>query len=419
MKILLFSIGKGGKMKKETKNTKRKTKKSNSGFKTSEVVFLIVLTALLSLGMGYFLNNRFGEGSGKYDKLVANDEQLKKFIDTYGDIIDNYYAEVDKKQIISDAIDGLFNSLDGYSDYLNPNTSDTFTKQLDGEYEGVGIEVVTDQDGNIVILTVFEDTPAEKAGLQPMDIVKRINDIDLSGKESSDLVNIISNSKSKSMKLLINREGEDKEVTMKKDKVVLKTISSEMYDNIGYIRISLFASNTADQFKKTLLELENKNIDGLVIDLRDNAGGHLTSCVDILSQLMSKDHVIYQVKTKKATTKYYSEGSRDKKYPIVVLINEKSASASEVLAAALKEQLNAKLVGITTYGKGTIQEMQELRSGDSYKITTKKWLTSKGIWIDGTGLKPDVSVKLNDEFYETGTPDSDNQLQEALQQFTN
>ena len=395
----------------------------NHNFKTTEVIVLVFLTCLISLTMGIFIHSRFGVATDKYDRLVAANPDLEEFIQTYNDIVENYYGEADKAQIISDAMDGMFSSLDKNSSYLNKDVSGTFNKQLDGKYMGIGIEVINDADGNIVIINVFDDTPAAKAKLKPLDIIKKINNETLKGKKTSDLVALISNSKKDKVKLVISRDGKDQTITVKKDMVVLKSINSKIYTKedakIGYINISIFANNTAKQFKDQLVSLETQGIDSLIIDVRNNAGGHLTTVVNILSNLLDKNHVIYQVETKQEIKKFYAKGSETKKYPIVILANENSASASEVLMSALHEQIGSTIIGKTSFGKGTIQELQQLTNGESYKITTKKWLTSKGEWIDEKGIGPDIEITLNEEYYNSPIEDNDNQLQAALQHLIN
>ena len=406
----------------EEVKSKRTIKKDNHGFKTTEVIVLVILTCIISLAMGFFLNSKFGTSSAKYESLINEDPQLQTFLETYNDVINNYYEKVDKEKIISDAIDGMLSSLDVNSSYLNEEVYDSFNKQLDGEYKGIGIEVVNTNDGDILIKTVFKNTPAETAGLKSMDIVKSVDGKNLKGKDTSELVKLISNNQNEVIEMVIIRDGKDITLKIKQDKVILKSVSSRIVEKnqkqIGYIDINIFANNTSSQFLESLKEIEKNNIDGLIIDVRDNSGGHLKSVVDILSQLLNKEHVIYQVEVKGKTTKYYSEGNETKKYPIVVLINQSSASASEVLASALKEQINATLIGEKSFGKGTIQELQELKNGDSYKITTKKWLTSKGTWIHEKGLTPDIEVSLTEEYYNSPKIENDNQMQKALEIFS-
>lgn len=407
----------------KNKETTGKRKSENHGFKTTEVIVLVLLTCVISLAMGFFLNSRFANGNTKYANLINGDQQLQTFIATYNDVINNYYEEVDREKVISNAIDGMFSSLDTNSNYLNEEVYDSFNKQLDGEYRGIGIEVINTNDGDILIRRVFENTPAKVAGLKALDIIKSVDGKFLKGKDTSELVKLISNNHSEYIEIVVVREKKEITLKIKQDKVVLKSVSSEVIEKnqkqIGYIDINIFANNTSKQFLDELKKLEKDNIDSLIIDVRDNSGGHLKSVVDILSQLLSKEHVIYQVEVKGKTTKYYSEGNETKKYPIIVLINQASASASEVLASALEEQINATLIGEKSFGKGTIQELQELKSGDSYKITTKKWLTSKGNWIHEKGLTPTIQVSLTEEYYNNPEIETDGQLQKALEQLSN
>ena len=179
--------------------------------------------------------------------------------------------------------------------------------------------------------------------------------------------------------------------------------------NIGYIQVGIFAENTYEQFKEQLLKLEKDNLDSLIIDLRGNSGGHLETVTNMTSLFLDSKKVIYQIQTKTKTEKIYSKGKNNKTYHIYILIDADSASASEVMASALSEQLDAKLVGENSYGKGTCQEVKYTSSGDQYKFTTKKWLTSKGIWIKGKGLKPDIEIKLSEAYIDNPTDENDNQ----------
>ena len=181
------------------------------------------------------------------------------------------------------------------------------------------------------------------------------------------------------------------------------------------IYIGIFANNTCDQFKQKLGALEKEKIDYLIIDVRQNTGGHLTSVDGILDIFLNSKQVMYKFEQNKKVTSIYGTGKENKKYEIVLLGDNSSASASEVLIAGLKENLNSKLIGKQTYGKGTVQEMVNLSDGTQYKITVKKWLTPKGNWINDTkGIKPDIDVDLSDKYYETGEIQDDTQLQAAF-----
>ena len=215
------------------------------------------------------------------------------------------------------------------------------------------------------------------------------------------------------------RGDNEKTVQLKVDTIEIQSVSSKVInkDNkkIGYIRTTIFANNTYEQFKKELDKLEDEGIDGLVIDLRGNSGGHLSSAEQIISLFLDSSHPIYQIKSKESKNIYYSTGKETKNYKISILIDGNSASASEVVTSALAEQYGAKTVGKKSYGKGTVQELQTLSDGDQYKLTTKSWLTSKGKVIDGKGIEPDYDVTLSDEYLENPTDENDDQLQKAIE----
>lgn len=385
---------------------------NKNNFKTTEVLFLIVITALISLIIGYLLNNRSGEQN-------ISDEALKEIINNYYYIVDNYYDEIDKDKIISGAIDGMVGALgDDYSQLLEEDSSSTFYMTLEGSYKGIGIEIYNDKDNNIVILDVLDDSPAEKAGIKSGDIVKKIDDKNLENTDKSELTKYIKENEKNSYQLIIVRDGQEMTFNLEQSEITIKSVASKVIEQenrkIGYIYISIFSNTTSDQFKTALKSLEEKNIDSLIIDVRENSGGHLTTVVSLLSEILDSSHVIYQIEKDGETTKYYSKGKETKKYPIIVLQNGNSASASELLSAALKEEYGATIIGETSYGKGTVQEVVGLSNGDTYKFTTKKWLTPKGNWIHKNGVVPDIEVSLDETYQNDPTDANDNQLQAAI-----
>lgn len=200
--------------------------------------------------------------------------------------------------------------------------------------------------------------------------------------------------------------------------MVIKSVASKIIEKenkkIGYIYISIFSNTTAAQFKKELDELKKQGIDALIIDVRENSGGHLTTAVGIISELVSSEKVIYQIEKDNKKSKFYSLGKNDFEYPIAIIQNSNSASAAEMLSISLKENLQAIIVGETSYGKGTVQELNYLSNGDSYKYTTKKWLSPNGNWIEGKGVVPDVEVKLSNEYIDDPIDEKDNQLETAI-----
>ena len=238
---------------------------------------------------------------------------------------------------------------------------------------------------------------------------------------TTDFIEYVKNIESATFNLNLKRGDENLVVSVSREEVVLNSVSSDIInkDNkkIGYIYISVFAMNTDSQFKTELKKLEKDNISSLIIDLRSNSGGHLTSVESMISLFLDKTNVIYQMQDKEKVTKYYSKGNITKKYPIVVLVDNGSASASEMMAAALKESYGATIVGKTTYGKGTVQELQD-NIDTQYKITTKKWLTPNGNWINEVGIVPDVEVDLDIKYFANPTKENDSQLQKALEVIT-
>ena len=391
---------------------KAKVPKENfSPFKTSEVIALLLLTCLVSLLMGGLVSYRIN-----YNNSKSIDKELREFIENYEYVVNNYYDNVDKSKLVDSAIAGMLTSLDKNSSYVGTD-SDNFNIYLEGNYKGIGIEIVKNDKDEIVIYKVFKDSSADKAGLKAGDVLTKIAGESLKDKETGDISKIIKSQRDK-FDVEFKRDGENKKASVEVSDISLDSIFSKVIEKdgkkIGYIRISIFAANTTDQFKKHLDKLEEGKIDSLIIDLRDNSGGHLTTAEGIISQFLDSTHPIYQINSKGKISKYYSKGKKDKELKTVLLVNGGSASASEVLTSALSEQLGSVIVGEKTYGKGSVQELQTLPSGGKYKLTTKTWLTSKGKKVDKEGIKPDIEVSLDQAYLDNPTFENDNQLQKAI-----
>lgn len=354
-----------------------------------------------------------------------NDEHLQKFTDNYEYIINNYYEKIDREKLIDDAIAGMMETLDDpYSVYMDENSSSSFNISLDGEYQGLGIQVIKDDDKKaVLILSVFENSPAEKSGLKAGDYITKVNNIDLSEKTATEFSDVILKGEGKKFILNVIRDDKEEQIEVIRDNVTINSVTSKVYEKndkkIGYIYISIFANNTSKQFKDQLKKLEKEKIDSLIIDVRENTGGHLTSVETILNSLLTKNQITYQLNKKNKTIKYYGKAKENKKYNIVLLGDKNSASASEILIASLRENLGAKLIGTKTYGKGTVQELITMTDGEQYKITTKKWLTPNGNWINDTkGIKPDIEVDMDESVYNDYSEDKDVQLKKALEYLT-
>ena len=404
--------------KEEVKKVQEETvvkhmNKNMTSLSTIEFILVIVVGALIGAGLTLVslrptlkMAKYYLEGSD-YKEIDSN---VQTMLDVYNDILNNYYKEVDAKEVVSGGIKGMLDSVgDTYTTYMDTTEYDNFNVTLNGGYEGIGVEI-SNSDNKIIIVGIFGDSPAVDAGLELGDIIISIDDKLGSDITSNEFATYVRNNTKKTFNLVIERNGERLEKTITKRPIVLKSVASKLFEEdgkkIGYIYMSIFATNTYSQFKKELQSLESQNIDSLILDLRNNSGGELKAATNIISLFVNNDKIIYQTEERNGNREVtYSSGKEDKKYPIVILTNKNTASASEVLTAALKDNLGAITIGENTFGKGTVQTMLLTKNGDQYKMTTRKWLTPNGDWINEEGIKPDIEVKLAD--------DKDNQLEEA------
>lgn len=378
----------------------------------------VIIVMIFSIGIGILMC--FGGISiitGKNYLAVTKD--LKKVVDTYYAIVDNYYGELDRDKLIDGAIEGMISSVgDTFTSYSDTDSTSSFDETINGSYEGIGCTVATLEDGTISVIDMFEDSPSYKAGLKVGDIILKVDGESYEGKNSNDISNYIKNSGKSKIVLTVKRDNEEKDISINLSKVEIPHVSGKVIEQdskkIGYIKISLFASNSYKQFKNKLDELEKSNIDDLIIDVRDNSGGYLSSVTDICNLFLDKGKVIYQLEDSKGKVKKKDTTKEKRKYDIVVLINGGSASASEILASAIKESYGGDIVGTNSYGKGTVQQTKKLLDGSMIKYTTQKWLTPDGNSINEVGVTPTKVVELNEEYFNNPTTENDNQLQEAI-----
>ena len=415
--------------KKDTQDSKKSIKKVIDKIKLSKNkekdlynVKEVIIVMIFSVGIGFLMC--FGIISiftgKKYFKVTRD---LDKVIDTYYAIVDNYYGDLDKNTIIDGAVEGMISSVgDTFTTYTNTGDTETFDETIKGSYEGIGCSVATYNDGKIVVIEIFEDSPADTSGLKVGDIITKMDGESLEGKTGTDVSNYIKNSGKNKVVLTVVRDNEEKEVTINLSKVDIPYVSGEVIEKnskkVGYIKISLFANNSYKQFKSKLEKLEKENIDSLIIDVRDNSGGYLTSVTDICNLFLEKGKVIYQLQDENGTVKKKDTTKEKRTYDIAVLINGSSASASEILASAIKESYKGIVVGQNSYGKGTVQQTKKLLDGSMIKYTTQKWLTPDGNFINEIGVKPTNEVILSEDYYKNPSIETDNQLQEALSLLT-
>lgn len=389
----------------------KKLKNKKYTFNFIELISIIIVSLFLGAIVGNIIT---------YDKenIVFNSvpEELDEFVSTYNTINNSYYKKVSKDKLVDAAIEGMLSSLDDpYSEYMNKTDSTEFNETVNGEYDGIGITIISDNDA-VKIVSVFDNSPAKKVGLKAGDKIAAINDENVANKNTEQISKLIKNSKK--VKIKVIRDNEEKEYTIKKGTVDIPSVTSKMIDKdnkIGYISISIFSSNTYKEFNKALEKLEKNNMKALVIDVRNNPGGHLDQVSDIIDLFLNKNDVMYQIKNNGKKKKVYAATNSKRKYKIAVLINKNSASASEILAAALKDSYNSSVVGVNSYGKGSVQKQYKLANGSSIKYTVKKWYTPKGESIDKKGVEPTEVIDQSEDYFNDPSIDNDTQLQKAIE----
>ena len=393
---------------------KSRVKRNKNLFKISELFSLIIITMIVSLTFGYFLGQRI-------NSTTKLSDEMKKFIKDYNEIKENYYEDINDKEILKKALESVVNSLgDPYSTVIDNSLSNSINTELKGQYSGFGIQIANTKDNRILIVSIIDDSPALEAGLKAGDIILKMDGESVEGKTTDEFTKLVKGSNKQTITLTLLRDNKEIDIAVTRKIVTLKSVSSKIFEQdgkkVGYIYISIFAANTDSQFKKELIDLEKKGINSLIIDVRDNTGGHLTSVENIISMFLDKKHVIYQIESKGKTTKTYSKNNDSKKYKVVMLVNENSASASEMLTAAMKEEYGSEVVGMKTFGKGTVQEVGNTSNTNlNYKITTKKWLTPKGNWINKKGIEPTIKVELSKDYIKNPSEETDNQLKTAIE----
>lgn len=403
-------------MKKKEKKKMYKLKEKLKKIKSKKYTFKeTIIITLLSLLVGVLITILTIFLITKTYSLFSI-RDFNKLFTTYQTIKKNYYGEIDKNELVSGAVSGMLSSVsDDFTSYISSDNSTTFTESVEGKYEGIGCIISINDNNEMYVVTIYDNSPAKEAGLKVGDILKKVNNINVKDKTTSEVSTYIRNQGNKTIKLLIERDGKEKTIKLKLKEIEIPSVSSEIKEvngkKVGYINISVFSSVTEKQFTKQLKNLEKGNITGLVIDVRDNTGGYLSSVKNILNKLLKKNQIIYQTEKNEKTTKVKDTTKEHREYSIAVLQNKNSASASEILSAAIKESYKGYVVGTNSYGKGTIQETLSFDDSSIIKFTTEKWLTPKGNWINEKGVEPTDYVELSTE--------SDNQLLKALELVSN
>lgn len=386
-------------------------------YNTVEMILVFIMALVFGVLIGETI---FNSNKEPITLTTSSSSELYEIKDVYNTILSEYIDSIDKEKLKEAAINGMMSSLkDKHSMYFNLTESEQFQDELNGYFVGLGVAVSKEDENLVTIREVYKNSPADKAGLKVKDQFLKINGEDATKSSTDDISKKIKGKEGESFVLIVKRGEEQKEIKVTTGRVEIPSITSKVIDKnnkkIGYLSISIFATNTDEQLKDEFKKLEKENIEDLVIDLRYNQGGELDAVINAASQFLDKRTPIIQIKTKEKTEIKYSKGNSNKKYNIAVLINRSSASGAEVLAAALNEQLNAPLIGTVTYGKGTVQKTKQLSNGTIIKYTIETWKTSKGKSIDGKGVKPTIELKQSEKYYETLKEDDDAQLQKAIE----
>lgn len=359
-------------------------------------IMLMFLTILLTAGFTIFALT-FGEKKVVEVKVPVERAEFTKLYDAYDELKEKYYVEIDDEAVVTGAINGMFEALgDPYTDFMNKDEASHFKEGLSSSFQGIGAEI-EERNGNIMVVSPIKNTPAEKAGLLPKDIILSVDGESLQGMSASEAVLLIRGEKGTPVKLKIQRgeTAEPIEMTIIREDIPIETVYGEMGDDkIAHIQITSFSEDTYEEIVKLLEGFDAQGMKGIVLDVRQNPGGYLEAAIHISNLFLNEGEPILQVKARAGEPEIYNaEGGKKYTQPITVLIDEGSASASEILAAALSESGDVPLIGLTSFGKGTVQTVSYLDDGSNIKFTTGKWLTPDGNWINEKGIKPNFEVK--------------------------
>lgn len=370
------------------------------------------LSALLACGAGFWIGR---SGSGQ-DKKLAEITSL---------IQNNYYQDVSQEQIEEGVLHGAVLALgDPYSAYMNVEEKQSYNESLEGAYVGIGVLTTFNSDWQAVIAQVYNDSPAQKAGLQKGDIFVAVDGQKINTTSTKDLQEVtgkIRGEAGTSVEITIERNGQEMSFTVQREEVHITYVTSRMLaNNIGYIKIDEFSGSALEEYQQAVAQLQEQGMHAMILDLRDNPGGFVDYAVEIADELLPQATII-SVRDKNGNEKQYTSDSKSMDFPMAVLVNQNSASASEILTVALKENQRAAIIGEKTYGKGIIQSHFNLSWGGYLKLTTASYYSPDGNAIHEVGVMPDIEVSLPEEIQNDPsllTDETDTQLQKAIEVLT-
>jgi len=396
-------------------NLKKEKNEKNSKVKCAiKIICVVILTALITyfatikITLKSYLNS-----SNNTIYLATKLNLIKQKLQS------EYIYDIDESKMIEDAVKGYVQGVDDkYTQYLSKEDMQDLLEDTSGSYVGIGVYMADNTaDNTIMIIGVIEGSVAEQAGLQTGDIIKKVNGVEYKGDQLDSVSNVIKGEEGTNVTITILRENEEKEFNITRSSVKIKTVSFKMIDNKAYIKISSFNDGTAKEFKEAYEELKNNNPKGLIIDLRNNGGGLVTESLEIAETMVEKGNTLLITTNKDEKEKI--EKSKENPtitIPVIILINQNTASASEILAGSLKDNCNYKIIGTKSYGKGVIQTIYSFSDGSGLKVTTEEYFTPNHNTINKIGIMPDIEVNLDEEWQNiSNIPyENDNQLQEAI-----
>ncbi len=365
----------------------------------------------------FFLNSLFFTNYS-----ISNEIDIYKKIDLFGEVLekinDEYVDEINQSESMDSAINGLLQSLDPYSAYMSPEIFEEMQTETSGEFGGLGIEV-TMESGVVKVISPIDETPASKAGLKAGDYIVKINGVQVQGKSLSEAVDLMRGPVGSGIELTVRRRGEKKALTFNiiREVIQVQSVKSEIIDeNIGYLRLTSFNDNSSDQIEKQIKKLKkNKNLNSFILDLRNNPGGLLSQAIKISDFFLENGEIVSTKSRKKSENRkwFAKKGDIADGKTLLVLINYGSASASEIVAGALKDHKRAIIIGENSFGKGSVQSIIPLKNRGAIRLTVSKYYLPSGKSISEVGVRPDIEVNEEGDDFRIKT-DTDNQLNYAI-----
>lgn len=387
-----------------------------------KVVMLVVIVAVITFITTTLFMSQYIEGNVRYIPTAYNDGGISSSIASFRKIIDQkFLGEIDEEKVKQEAIRGYIKGLDDpYTEYMTKEEMEEFTSDVMGNFTGIGIYLTKDTEKNaVIVISPIKDTPAHKAGILPGDIITKVDGVSYTGEQLTEASNKIKGEVGSKVTLEILRDNKTLTFEITRENIKINHVESKVLENnIGYIEFNSFDDGCSKEFKNKLEELKKQNIKSLIIDIRSNGGGLVDEALDIADYIVEKDKTLL-ITVDKNQNEEITKAKIDPiiDIPVVLLMNETSASASEILAGALKDNGKVTIVGEKSYGKGVIQELLTLKDGSGLKITTNEYYTPNHNKINKIGITPDVEVVLSDELKEKLVLEEkeDTQLQKAIE----